>query len=284
MQANSINRKTIDWPSFRQTVVAAAGNAQTSANLSPAISTALGLLGDHHSYFVRPDGSYILNPTSPGCSSDPAAPTPTVPADIGYVQVGAISGGDAEKQRYAVAMQDAIKALDRAALAGWIVDLRGNSGGSMWAMMAGIGPVLGEGTLGFFVDPDGQTQSWEYRGGMSLLAGQPLTTVPNPYALLRQNPRVAVLTDRRVASSGEATAIAFRGRPNTRSFGMATCGLSSSNGGFAMSDGATLVLTNAVMADRMGNRFGIPVPPDELISDPAEAAQRAIEWLRGGTW
>ncbi len=282
MQANSINRKTIDWPSFRQAVTAAAGNAQTPASLSPAISTALGLLGDHHSYFVRPDGSYILNPTSPGCSSDPASPTPTVPADIGYVQVGAISGGDLEKQRYAVAMQDTIRSLDKATLSGWIVDLRGNSGGSMWAMIAGVGPVLGEGTLGYFVDPDGQLISWEYRGGMSISGGQPATVVPNPYTLLRPGARVAVLLDRRVASSGEATAIAFRGRPNTRSFGAATCGLSSSNGGFAMSDGATLVLTNAAMADRMGNRFGIPVPPDEFISEPAAAAERAIAWLRGG--
>jgi hypothetical protein len=281
MQANSINRQTIDWASFRQSVVAAAGSAQTIANLSPAISTALGLLGDHHSYFIRPDGSYILNPTSPGCSLDPAAPTPTVPADIGYVKVGAISGSVEEKQRYAIAMQDAIRAADSTALSGWIVDVRGNSGGSMWPMLAGIGPVLGEGTLGFFVDPNGKTVSWEYRAGMSLLDGQAVTTVPSPYTPLRPGARVAVLTDRRVASSGEATVIAFRGRPNTRSFGAATCGLSTANGGFTMSDGAQLVLANAVMADRTGNRYGVPVPPDEFITDPAEAVQRAIQWLRG---
>jgi len=35
---------------------------------------------------------------------------------------------------------------------------------------------------------------------------------------------VAVLSDNGIASSGEATLIAFRQRPNTRSFGDATCG------------------------------------------------------------
>ena len=37
----------------------------------------------------------------------------------------------------------------------------------MWPMIAGLGPVLGEGLLGFFIAPTGRTTSWEYRGGAS---------------------------------------------------------------------------------------------------------------------
>jgi len=37
---------------------------------------------------------------------------------------------------------------DRDDLIGWIVDLRGNGGGNMWPMLAGVGPVLGEGVVG----------------------------------------------------------------------------------------------------------------------------------------
>jgi carboxyl-terminal processing protease len=52
-----------------------------------------------------------------------------------------------------------------------------------------------------------------------------MALVKAPYKLVVPSPRVAVLTDTGVASSGEA--IAFRGRPNTRSFGTPTCGLST---------------------------------------------------------
>ena len=91
-----------------------------------------------------------------------------------------------------------------------------------------------------------------------------------------------MLTDCYVASSGEATTIAFRGRPNTRSFGTPTRGLSTANSAFAMSDGATLYLTGAVMADRNLVRFGIPVAPDEIINGPDATVQRAIQWIGSG--
>ena len=61
---------------------------------------------------------------------------------------------------FADAIQAAIRQADRAELAGWIVDLRGNTGGNMWPMLAGFGPVLGEGTAGFFIDPDGVGVPW----------------------------------------------------------------------------------------------------------------------------
>jgi carboxyl-terminal processing protease len=135
MQANSINRYRIDWASFRQTVT------------HPAISTALGLLDDHHSLFVRPDGSHISNPNRLPCS-DPDVATPSVPPEIGYVRVGSFSGSGLTPVEFAVDVQRRIAAADKAGLSGWIVDLRGNGGGSMWPMVAGLGPILGRRDVG----------------------------------------------------------------------------------------------------------------------------------------
>jgi hypothetical protein len=89
-----------------------------------------------------------------------------------------------------------------------------------------------------------------------------------------------VLTDNAVASSGDATVIAFRQRADTRSFGTSTCGLSTSNHGFRMSDGATLLVTDSVMADRTRTKYGDSIQLDETVTDPAEAVQRAIAWLQ----
>ena len=180
-------------------------------------------------------------------------------------------------------IQDTIAAGDRDGPIGWIVDLRSNGGGNMWPMIAGLGPILGEGLLGYFIGPTGTETRWEYHGGVSSAGGIPISTVSPAYTLRRSAPRVAVLSDNGIASSGEATLIAFRLRPNTRSFGQATCGLSTANATYPLSDGGSLTLTTAVMADRAKNRFGDSIAPDEVIADPAQAIQRAIAWLQTGS-
>ena len=279
MQASSINRLTIDWNSLRTEVFAAAGAAQSVADALPAIRVALTRLGDGHSIYRTPAGTTVFVPTR-SCSGS-GGPSPAgVPPIIGYVSVGSFGGSGEQAAAFADAIQDRIRAGDRDDLVGWVVDLRGNGGGNMWPMIAGVGPILGESLLGYFIGPAGETTPWEYRNGAAWSGGAVAQRVTAPYRLRREQPRVAVLSDNGIASSGEATLIAFRRRPNTRSFGVASCGLSTANRTFALSDGATLILTVAVMADRTGTRYGDQVVPDELLSDRSELIRRAVEWLQ----
>jgi carboxyl-terminal processing protease len=277
METNSINRGRINWSDFRLQVLARAQAAQSIPDTYPAISVALGLLDDHHSFYTSATGSFIGNPSSPRCAA-PAAAIPVVPADVGYVRIAAFGGPDV--QGFADSVQGQIRAADRADLAGWVVDLRGNTGGNMWPMLAGVGPVLGGGIAGYFFPPSGSSSTWTYSSGLSALNGVTQAAVSSPYVLMRPSPRVAVLIDSLVASSGEAIAISFRARPNTRSFGAATCGLSTANGSYRLSDGAMLLLTTALMADRTGMSYGNPIPADETVAGDAAVVNRAIAWLR----
>jgi hypothetical protein len=279
MQANSINRKTIDWVAFRQTVEGVAPNAQTIEDLYPRIRTALVLLNDHHSFYQGPDSTYLYS-ASLGRCTDPTPPAVQVPGDIGYVKVGSFSGRGSAETAFAQSIQDAVRAADRGNLAGWIVDLRNNGGGNMWPMIAGLGPILGEGPAGAFVGPDGSITWWGYQDNASIYNGSALVSVPTPYRLLRANPRVAVLTNCGVMSSGEAAVIGFRARRDARSFGTSTYGLSTANDEFPLTGGGTLNLCVSTMADRTGRMYGNAVAPDEVIADPVETVRRAIEWLR----
>jgi hypothetical protein len=280
MRDNSINRLTIDWTSFTNQVTQRGAGAQTIVDTYPAISLALGLLNDHHSYFVPPAGvtARPTNASAYNCTTS-AVPNAAVPDDVGYVRIGAFSdatpGADVA---FANAIQAQIRGADRSGLVGWIVDLRGNGGGNMWPMVAGVGSVLGEGVLGFFVDPTGATSTWTYQNGVAANGGVPNSHVTASYVLLHPAPRVAVLTDRGVASSGEAVTVAFRGRPQTRSFGSATCGLSTSIRGFTLSDGAVLGLNTSVDADRNRVSYGDVIQPDEGVAGDGEVVQRAIAW------
>ena len=279
MQTSSLRRLVIDWPSFRQKVNAVSPNPATIADTYPAIREALGLLEDHHSLYRRADGVVIGNPNPRGSCTDVPAPVPQVPARIGYVKIGAFSGTTEQAQQFALAVEQQIRAADSTQVTGWIVDLRGNGGGNMWPMVAGVGAVLGDGDAGAFVGPTGLTTVWGYANGSSYSGAAAVHTIPNPYRLLRLDPKVAVLTDCYVASSGEATAVSFRGRPNTRTFGTNTYGLSTSNQTINLSDGAQLFLTTAVFADRTGRRYGDVLPPDEVTGGAVQTIQRAIEWL-----
>lgn len=279
MQQNSMRRRALDWSIVRASVFAAAGSAQTIEATFPAIREALRLLGDGHSSYRAVNGTFLFVPTRT-CQS-PAAPSPTdLPPEIGYVRVRSFGGTPTEATQFADNLQDVIRRADRDSLRGWIVDLRGNGGGNMWPMLAGIGPILGNGLAGWFIDPDGNESAWSYRDGTAWLGPVAVQRVTAPYTVRRPDPKVAVLVDNLVASSGEATFIAFRGRPNTRSFGTATCGVSTANAGFRLSDGALLNLTVSTMADRERQRYGGQVDPDEIVTGTTAVVDRAVAWLR----
>jgi C-terminal processing protease CtpA/Prc len=207
-----------------------------------------------------------------------------VPPDVGYVRIAAFSSAAPGADRaFADGIQDQIRGADRANLSGWIVDVRGNGGGNMWPMVAGVAPVLGEGIAGYFMPPVGSPTDWSVRGSAALNGSSEIVRTSSPYTLLMPGlPRVAVLTDNLVASSGEAVVVSFRARPNTRSFGSMTCGVSTANSGFRLSDGSTLQLTVALMADRTRTAYGVQIVPDETVDGIGDAVvQRAIAWLRG---
>jgi C-terminal processing protease CtpA/Prc len=173
-------------------------------------------------------------------------------------------------------MHEALATTMKSVSCGWVVDLRPNTGGNMWPMLAGLKPFLGNAGLGTFESPTGSSPPW--------IAGQGVGVEPPLSLDVLQSSWVVVLTGPRTASSGEAVTIAFRGRPRTRSFGQPTAGLSTANGTFPLPDGAMILLTTAIEADRTGRRYGEKVDPDERV-DAATGSDdttlsAATQWLR----
>jgi len=67
-----------------------------------------------------------------------------------------------------------------------VIDLRRDFGGDPWAMLAGIGPILGEGELGASASPAGRVP-WSYRGGRSLEGDHARVAVAHPTFTARAN-------------------------------------------------------------------------------------------------
>ena len=203
--------------------------------------------------------------------------------DIGYLWLpGILSFDDAGPQAYASTLARALEELSDCK--GFVIDLRQDGGGNMWPMLAGLGPLLGAEVVGRFQYPNGDAEEWWWRDGWSGQADIPCTEVIPPHSSIFPNDiPVALLTSRRTGSSGEATLVAFLGRPNTRTFGQATAGLSTGNSSISLSDGALLLLTTSSYADRTGKVYGHEITPDvQVPALQANAEDQAM--LRAQAW
>lgn len=278
-QQNSVNTNAIDWARVRTEMFATAGAAQTIPDVFPAIGVLVRSLNDPDSFYRASSGARIGGQTAP-CEVAMTG-TPSLPGTVGYVNVpNCACQTNAASTQFAESIHRDIRAADRPGLDGWIVDLRGNVGGNMWPMIAGVGPVLGEGIIGYVVYPDREYER-EYRNGGAYSLGEAFASVPAAYTLLKEYPKVAVLTGGATNSAGEALVAYFKGRPETRSFGTPTCGHHHLYWDFPLSDGAVLWVTASVHADRTRRQYvAAPLHPDEIITDRGQLFERAVAWLR----
>jgi C-terminal processing protease CtpA/Prc len=99
---------------------------------------------------------------------------------------------------------------------------------------------------------------------------------------------VAVLIGPKTISAGEALAISFIGRPNTRLFGEPSFGFTTALLVFGLPDGALIAIPFAFFADRNGNHYDQQIEPDETLftdwsffqSERDEVLQGAKAWLQ----
>ncbi len=297
LQERSLHRERVDWVQLRREL-ASADEARQRTLLLEAIEK----VSDGHGRWLTIEEvaqeqrrKAMPAPASASAGRPAAAATPDavpVPVRLGLIRVGAYISDRTAAPRmqreqdltHAADLQRVIRRQDDGSRCGWIVDLRGNGGGNMWPMLLGIAPLLagdgsGDGFVGNFQSSNGSSP-WRVRDG-AVWNGETayLFMGEGAYRLRRPDAPVAVLLSGRTASSGEAIALAFRGRPATRSFGSATAGYSTGNSPTTLVDGSLLLLTGSVMQDRFGHGNGARITPDVLVEGAGDAMQAASEWL-----
>jgi len=277
---NSVNRSKIDWDRLRSDIyIRSSGAASLEDSYSP-LNFLLRSLGDNHSYF-RYDDAVI-----PGDSKINLPSGKMIQKNIAYISLPSFSDLNRDKMKeYVASAASIILTLERYEPAGWVVDLRDNTGGNMWPMLAGIGSMLGEGTLGNFVYPNGAIQSWSYSLALNNI-GLKISEYPLPKSKDLLSKPVAILIDGHTASSGEAVLIAFKGRDNTRSFGAPTAGVPTANVTHVLPDGTRMNLTEAYMSDRNGVIYEGPIQAEQPLStsklenfDTDSYIVSSVEWI-----
>jgi hypothetical protein len=262
VREHALNAERIDW-------TALSGLEQTQETIDAvqgAIRELLTRLGDNHSAFLTADEVWQLD--AMGCVSGPMK-LELLDGSTGYIRVPGFAGIDEVAARaFSERLTDAIAKLADAAESGWIIDLRQNRGGNMWPMLSGLKAFLGDEIPGSFRDRNGAIEPWKVEG-----------TVPSGEL---EHSKVAILLGERTSSAAEAIAVAFHGRPRTKSFGVQTAGRATGNRLFRLRDGSRLALTTSVMLDRNGLELGRSITPD-VHCESGQEIEQALAWLKEGT-
>jgi C-terminal processing protease CtpA/Prc len=292
LERQALYRDRVDWPATRARLQSVQGDpTQRLALLREAIALSTG----HHGVWTttqRQRDSLARAQQAGAAAVDRAKVADAVDARIGWVVIEgyAATPGATPQEKFrqdiqrAARWQQVIRSKDDGARCGWIVDLRDNGGGSMWPMLLGMAPLLRTSVVnnedvGSFETAHGP-QRWTLTATAVQLAGKPLLGFGQSGHVLRHpGAPVAVLLGPRTGSSGEASALAWRGRAQVRSFGQPTAGVSTGNVVHTLADGSRLLLTTSVMQDRDGRGDGLKIEPDQHTEGDAATLAAAQQWL-----
>ncbi|OAG65560.1 peptidase S41 [Xanthomonas floridensis] len=261
---HALQRTRIDWATREPQLRAQAADMR-EADAYAAIDALIAELDDGHSFLMRPAARRQMESLA---AARPAVQARLLPPDVGYVEVTGLmtSSGDV-RGAYQRALAAALDGMASQARCGWVIDLRQSTGGTMWPMVNGLQSLLGDQLLGYFVDSTGRQTPWHARPA----AGAHASQIERP---------VALLIGPHTASAGEMVAIAFRGRPATRSFGQPSAGQTTGNRSVDLPGGGVLAIASTATQDRNAQRLDGALQPDVVLDPRGDAVAAAAQWLR----
>ncbi|HAO45789.1 MAG TPA: S41 family peptidase [Ferruginibacter sp.] len=303
IKRNNIFRNSINWQQTDADFHACIRSSKTLNDTMNCFVNVLKQLNDVHSSFMingRYYGHYNpledsvykrIKPTRERAEAVTGMFYSTVlEKKYGYLVVPAISAwGNEEINRYAQALHDTVCRLSSHTLGGFIIDLRLNSGGNMYPMLAGLSSFLGNTAIGYETDIDNNVvRKWQIRNNDFFSNDYQATSIKAACHTDNSQLPVVILTGPVTGSSGSMTAIAFKQRPRTYFIGEPTAdGYTTSNGFFQYPPNLSINLASYFVADRKMNVYRRTVDPDllmyttdnfgQLMSD--EKIKAAIAWL-----
>lgn len=240
-------------------------------------------LNDGHSFFSTPEERSAMHKGDKNLEHGEAgfATGKMLGNNIAYIYIPTFASLDWDLVKQAVdSLHKIIEHLDIQQPNGWIIDLSECNGGNSFAMFPGLGPLLGNGICGYSISADGSKKSLVYRDGSAGWDDDLESLIVKPYSVKNPNLPIAVLVGKQTGSSGEVTALTFRGMNNSKSFGQETGGYTTRVDNYVMSDGASINLASGFDADRNGVVFyGTKIPPDVVTRDHDESLLKAVSWI-----
>jgi carboxyl-terminal processing protease len=163
---------TVDWAAVRR-------EAETVPDAHAFLTTVLKQAGGRHSHLTPPGPPRSLPPRVVAALGPPL-PTGELMDTVGYLRLPRLSGGLRRTRDYVRTGGRVLDGLVAAHPSGWIVDLRADTGGNMWPMLAVAATLLPDGVLGHFIRPNGSCLVWSLDRRRLRLAGKRMARSHSP--------------------------------------------------------------------------------------------------------
>ncbi|MCB0761675.1 MAG: hypothetical protein KDC12_09140 [Flavobacteriales bacterium] len=296
-EEQSLYADRVNWDTLKVQLHTAAAGAQTLDDLSPVFNLLLETLEDEHArvmYQFQPLAWYStgLKPQHTDFDFDELTRIQSeeygfesgmVVDDIGYIRILGMAPGDEEAK--ARVIQDSLCSLVENGAERFIVDLRYNTGGTIFPMAEGLSALFEKGTYATAHDLLGEnTFDWNFDGGDFYMGGYSIG-LQNGCGGVERAPVVVLLSNYTV-SSGEALAIMLKSRPNTHFMGNESGGMITVTNFIQLPGDISVVLSTHYLTDRQNTAYRKYVSAEEhfdfvagqpLSEDPA--IEGAVEWL-----
>jgi len=298
IQANSINKDKVDWQMLKKEVYQKADGANAYEDVLSIFPYIFEQIDDHHGALKYKDKSYYWKSNEPylnkvvinAVKRYDTLVVKLLDKHTGYILLPGNSDFNGKNiNKEAGAIRAAIAAVNTRKIRGWVLDLRLNTGGSMFQMLAGLSDLIGDGKIGSFVNQHGEKDGeWILKEGNIYLDQQQVSTLPATGPQKKELMPLAVLISGRTASSGEVVAISTIGRKHSILIGENTAGYTTANEGFKVNNLAGLNLAVDYDADRNGKVYKKYISPDVLINggDNFEdinldfKVKHALKWMK----
>lgn len=300
---NSIYRKNVNWAQLKDSVNTKTKGARTIEDLIPVILYMFESIHDYHGGLRYMGQRY--RPTFPPVLKEKQTLRSNlvqaieaqkarinaivVDKEYGYISIPGMPANNMEdNERFLKQLLDSVNKLPND-LKGWIIDLRLNTGGSMYPMVNGIAKIIGDGPTCSGIDADGGISSWVIINGKAVIvSGEEQLKKYINKPTQKKLSKVAVLISPLTKSAGESTAIALKGRPNTKFFGESSAGFTNGNKTFQVNKNLLLLVANNYAADRNRHIYYDFVNPDVVLIDGDNfddiakdlKVLEAIKWLK----
>ena len=281
MQKHYYKKESVRWDTL---IVAARNRLNKSGSCDDAyeaVKWCFAQMNERHSFIMPPTKAAIYNGNI-NSGSTPVTLSGGIrhewlEGNIAYLDVPWLSTADNTIcTAFADSLQHLIAEYDQKGINKWIIDLRRNTGGNCWPMLAGLGPLLGNGIYGYFVS-EAEKIPFSYSNGVIMQGKYGRCTVTSPYSCTPSSETIIVLTGANTSSAGEIVALAFKGKDNVHLYGEPTAGLTTANATYKLSDGSLLVLTVCKEADRNGTIYEGKIQPDKFVKADRSAGRDTVK-------
>lgn len=275
----SIHKNTYNFDSLKINILAQINDSTKREVVIELLNYAIDEV-DIHSYILTKDQYKRLET---GKSQLTPFPFQGKIIDRKYAMVsidGFLGVDSTSSDNYADSLQNLILNLYLKKPIGWIIDLRNNTGGWEYPMIAGLGPILGEGILAYEVNRDGKIEN-EYsyaRLNKNGILKKQIELIDSAFIFDKKLPTV-VLVGNNTASAGEFLTQCFYENKKTVLIGEPTYGVPTGLRGFFMPDSTQICVTSSIFKNRNMKGNGKPIQPYFYESDNIKILARAYKWI-----